>query len=60
MTTIEKSIAAIILNANGYNATAREILNSIREFAISSQEKGMWWSEVENDEFYMEKQPQAQ
>lgn len=55
MTTIEKSIAAIILNANGYNATAREILNSIREFAISSQEKGMWWSEVENDGFYMEK-----
>lgn len=51
MSTVQKATAAIILNANGYNATAREILNSLREYALSSPQKGMWWSEVENSSY---------
>lgn len=38
-----KAIAAIILNNNGYHSTSRQILNSIREFSITSASAGMWW-----------------
>lgn len=38
-----KAIAAIILNSNGYHSTSRQILNSIREFSISTTSAGMWW-----------------
>lgn len=43
-----KAIAAIILNNNGYHSTARQILNSIREYALYSEGKGMWWPSLES------------
>ena len=45
---VKKATSAIILNNNGYNSTAREILNSVTEFAQTSQSKGMWWPTIEN------------
>ena len=38
-----KAIDAIILNRNGYPTVAREILKSVREFAVTKPESGMWW-----------------
>lgn len=38
-----KSIDAIILNNNGHSSTAREVLNSLREYAVSNPQYGMWW-----------------
>ena len=45
----KKATSAIILNNNGYNSTAREILNSITEFSQSTTSRGMWWPTIEND-----------
>lgn len=44
----KKALSAIILNKNNYSATAHEILNSIGEFAQSSESRGMWWPAIEN------------
>ncbi len=41
-----KAIAATILNSHGYNSTARQVLNSLREYASSSPSKGMWWASI--------------
>lgn len=38
-----KAISAIILNNHGYNATARQAIESLREFAKTSPNQGMWW-----------------
>ena len=38
-----KAVAAIILDNHNYTATSRHILESLREYAESSPEKGMWW-----------------
>ena len=38
-----KAISALILNNNGYHSTAKQILNSLREFAQTSKAQGMWW-----------------
>ncbi|MDE6125594.1 MAG: hypothetical protein K2G30_01425, partial [Muribaculaceae bacterium] len=46
-----KAVDALILNANGYNATARQILASLREYATSTPEKGMWWAQL-NDMWF--------
>ena len=43
-----KGVDAIILNANGYNATARQILESLRQYATVTPEKGMWWQQLEH------------
>lgn len=48
----KKATSAMILNNNGYNSTAREILNSINEFSQTSQAKGMWWPTIENNSWY--------
>ncbi len=45
---VKKATSAIILNNNGYNSTAREILSSVTEFAQTSQSKGMWWPTIDN------------
>lgn len=45
---VKKATSAIILNNNGYNSTAREILNSITEFSQSTPTRGMWWPTIEN------------
>ena len=44
----KKAIVAIILNNNGYNSSAREILNSITEYSQSSPSRGTWWPTLEN------------
>ena len=48
---VEKAVDALILNSNGYNATARQILSSLREYATSTPEKGMWWAQL-NDMWF--------
>lgn len=45
---VVKAVDAIILSANGYTATARSILKSLRELATVTPEKGMWWQQLEN------------
>lgn len=42
-----KAVYALILNAHGYNASARRILESMREFATVTPEKGMWWQQLD-------------
>lgn len=42
-----KGVYAMLLNSHGYTATARQILGSLREFATSSPEKGMWWQQLD-------------
>lgn len=48
---VMKAADALILNNNGYNATARSILESLRQFATVTPEKGMWWQQLENTWF---------
>lgn len=38
-----KAVDAMVLNTHGYQRVARTILGSIREFAKSSPEKGVWF-----------------
>ena len=45
---VKKATSAIILNNNGYNSSARSILNSLNEFAQSTPARGMWWPTIEN------------
>ena len=45
----KKATSAIILYNNGYNSSAREILNSITEFSQSTTSQGMWWPTVVNN-----------
>lgn len=45
---VVKAADAIVLSANGYTATARSILKSLRELATVTPEKGMWWQQLEN------------
>ena len=47
-----KAVDAQILNGNGYNASARQILASLRELSTSSPERGMWWQQLENMWFF--------
>ncbi len=42
-----KGVYALILNNHGYNATARQILRSLREYATSTPERGMWWQQLD-------------
>ncbi len=48
---VTKAVDAIILNANGYNATAKQVLESLRQYATETPEKGMWWQQLENTWF---------
>lgn len=43
-----KAVDAIVLAENNYKATARTIIESLREYATSTPEKGMWWQQLEN------------
>lgn len=49
---VGRAVDALILNANGYNATARQILESLQENATVTPERGMWWQQLENTWFY--------
>ncbi|MCH5346878.1 MAG: hypothetical protein J1E63_07190 [Muribaculaceae bacterium] len=42
-----KAWDALLLNANGYRETAREIAESLRQHAVSTPEKGMWWPSLD-------------
>lgn len=48
---VGKAVDALILNSNGYKATSRQILSSLREYATTSQTKGMWWAQL-NDMWF--------
>lgn len=39
----DKTTYALILNANGYRALARQVMASIGEYARYSPQRGMWW-----------------
>ncbi len=43
-----KAVDALILNANNYAATARQILESLTELATYTLERGMWWAQFDN------------
>ncbi len=43
-----KAIAAIVLHNHNEKATAQEIIASLKEYAITSPEKGMWWPSLDN------------
>lgn len=43
MSVTDKGVAAIILNNHGYNATARQVMRSIREYAEVNPDYGLWW-----------------
>lgn len=44
---IDKAIAVLILHNHAYDATARNIIASLDEFAHTSSEKGMWWPSLD-------------
>lgn len=41
-----KAADAQILHSNGYQATARTILESLSEYATYTPQKGMWWEQL--------------
>lgn len=45
---VDKAIAASILEANAYHASAQQILESLREFAKTSETRGEWWPSLTN------------
>lgn len=46
--TVEmKGVYALILNNHGYNATARQVIASLREYSTFVPEKGMWWQQLD-------------
>lgn len=42
-----KGVYALILHNHGYNASARQVITSLREYATSTPEKGMWWQQLD-------------
>jgi len=42
-----KGVYALILNNHGYNATARQVIASLREYSTFIPEKGMWWQQLD-------------
>ena len=45
----QKAYYAMTLNRNGYQKTARSIIESIRQFAIVKPNLGMYWDKLQND-----------
>ena len=46
-TILGKSVAALILNNHSYSNTARQVLNSLRQYSRYTPDKGMWWPSVD-------------
>lgn len=44
----DKAVYARILFNHGYPKVAKTIISSLREYAESSPEKGMWWASLDN------------
>lgn len=49
MSIFDKATAAITLYKNGHRMTAREILESLRQFTSQSPEKGAWFDNLDSD-----------
>ncbi|MCM1093189.1 MAG: MG2 domain-containing protein [Lachnospiraceae bacterium] len=43
-----KAIAAIVMYNHNEKAIAQSIISSLREYAVTSPEKGMWWPSLDN------------
>lgn len=46
LSILSKAEAALVLENHSYHATAMEILKSLREYASTSPEEGMWWPKL--------------
>jgi hypothetical protein len=44
----DKAVSALILNNHNYNASAKQILASLREYAKTTAEQGMWWPSLDS------------
>ncbi len=51
----EKSFFAMTLNRNGYQSTARDIVESVRQFALTKPELGMYWDNLQVGWRYFDK-----
>ena len=47
-----KAVDAMILSRAGYTATSRQVLESLREYATVTPEKGMWWQQLDHQVFW--------
>lgn len=50
--TPQKAADALVLYRNNYKNVAGDILNSLREFATSTPELGMWWDSVDRSSWW--------
>ena len=50
--TVEKAAAALLLYRNDRKADARTVLRSLRQFATSTPELGMWWDSADNSSWW--------
>lgn len=44
----EKALSAMLLYAHKYRTAARNILASLREYATTTPQKGMWWASLDD------------
>lgn len=51
----QKAFTAMTLNRNGYQATARDIMESVRQFALVKPELGMYWDNLQMGWRYVDK-----
>ena len=51
----EKSFFALTLNRNGYHETSRNIMESVRQFALVKPELGMYWDNLQMGWRYVDK-----
>lgn len=58
--TIEKAYAAIALHRYGFTDTAREIIASLRQYAVTSPDKGMFWPNNRSNYLYSNSAVQEQ
>ncbi|MDE5923311.1 MAG: hypothetical protein K2G79_07465, partial [Muribaculum sp.] len=47
-----KAIAALIFKAQGHADAARLAVSSLREFAVTSPERGMWWPSLDSQSWW--------
>lgn len=47
-----KAIAALIFKAQGHADAARLAISSLREFAVTSPERGMWWPSLDSQSWW--------
>ena len=47
-----KALAALILHDQNHKAAAREVVASLRDFAVTSPDRGMWWPSLETQSWW--------